>query len=59
VRITIQTPVDSLLQPGGTVGVLMDFRGAHGHLADRKVQPCCLQVMRGQVVGGVLMQVQT
>jgi hypothetical protein len=32
-RLTLQTPSNTLLQPGGTVAVLLDLRAAHGPLA--------------------------
>lgn len=44
VRVTAHPPLESLLQPGGTVGVLLDFRVAHGPESDPDQQPRCLQV---------------
>lgn len=43
-RITLQPPLMSLLVPGGTLGVLLDFSGAHGSAADTSVQPSCSHV---------------
>eukprot|EP00877_Chromochloris_zofingiensis_P009890 jgi/Chrzof1/5154/Cz15g13160.t1 len=45
VRVTAHPPLESLLQPGGTVGVLLDFRVAHGPESDPDQQPRCLQLV--------------
>jgi hypothetical protein len=44
VRVTLQPPMESPLQPGATLGVFLDLRAAHGGGADPAVQPTCLQV---------------
>eukprot|EP00878_Enallax_costatus_P008436 GHUV01008817.1.p1 GENE.GHUV01008817.1~~GHUV01008817.1.p1 ORF type:complete len:282 (+),score=51.25 GHUV01008817.1:46-846(+) len=41
-RLVLQPPQDGLLQPGGSFGLLLDFREAHG--APPGTQPVCLQV---------------
>lgn len=41
-RLVLQPPQDGLLQPGGTFGLLLDFRAAH--CAPAGTQPVCLQV---------------
>jgi hypothetical protein len=44
-RLVLQPPTDGLLQPGGTFGLLLDFRAAHGAAAAASnSQPVCLQV---------------
>lgn len=51
-RLVLQPPTDGLLQPGGTFGLLLDFRAAHGTAAAAaaggskggSLQPVCLQV---------------
>jgi len=50
-RLVLQPPTDGLLQPGGTFGLLLDFRAAHGGQAaaassgsSSSTQPVCLQV---------------
>jgi hypothetical protein len=49
-RLLLQPPPDGLLQPGGTFGVLLDFRASHGAAAaaaaagSASMQPICLQV---------------
>lgn len=55
-RLVLQPPTDGLLQPGGTFGLLLDFRAAHGGQAaagaaassgsssSSITQPVCLQV---------------
>lgn len=42
-RLVLQPPQDGLLQPGGSFGLLLDFRAAHS--APPGSQPVCLQVM--------------
>lgn len=42
-RLVMQPPSDGLLQPGGSLGLLLDFREAHGALPG--TQPVCLQVI--------------
>jgi hypothetical protein len=44
VRVTLQPPMDTPLQPGATLGVFLDLRAAHGPAADPATQPSCLQV---------------
>lgn len=41
-RLVLQPPTDGLLQPGGSFGLLLDFRDAHGQPPG--VAPQCLQV---------------
>lgn len=55
-RLVLQPPSDALLQPGGTFGLLLDFRAAHGAVlaapaaaaaaagSGSSLQPVCLQV---------------
>ncbi|KAF6262713.1 hypothetical protein COO60DRAFT_586711 [Scenedesmus sp. NREL 46B-D3] len=43
-RLMLQPPADGL-QPGGTFGLLLDFRAAHGSPPGSSQQPVCLQVV--------------
>lgn len=47
-RLVLQPPQDGLLQPGGTFGLLLDFRAAHS--APAGTQPICLQVGCNQTI---------
>jgi hypothetical protein len=46
VRITLQPPLEALLQPGGTLGGVLDFRCTYdgGDGGSRAERPACLQV---------------
>jgi hypothetical protein len=44
-RLVLQPPADGL-QPGGTFGLLLDFRAAHGSPPGSSQQPVCLQVRK-------------
>eukprot|EP00879_Flechtneria_rotunda_P029080 GHRR01031344.1.p1 GENE.GHRR01031344.1~~GHRR01031344.1.p1 ORF type:complete len:410 (+),score=179.61 GHRR01031344.1:497-1726(+) len=43
-RLVLQPPPDGLLHPGGSLGLLLDMRAAHGQPPGSSQQPNCMQV---------------
>lgn len=51
VRITLQPPLEALLQPGGTLGGVLDFRCTYdGSTGSRDTRPTCVQVCSGPLL---------